>query len=67
MNKIISDRLIKKIKGDDVELNMTGTQSAGTQEGSGKKERQQKPYNAGNPDKDSLLHFMGNEKFREVK
>ena len=67
MNKVISESLIQKRKGDDVELNMTGTQHVRTYKGSGKKERWQKPYNAGNPGKDSLFHFMCNEKFREVK
>ena len=64
MNKVISESLIQKRKGDDVESNMIGTQHVKTYEGSGKKERWQKRYNAG---KDSLFHFMWNEKFREVK
>ena len=38
MNKVISESLIQKRKGDDVESNMTGTQHVRTYEGSGKKE-----------------------------
>ena len=65
--KIISENSIKKKKGTDVESNKTGTYSAGTSEWSGKKARQEKSHSAGNSGKDSLFHFMDNEKFREVK